>query len=87
MARKLDPREIILQRYIIEILNQLERPRRYGELQSKIKTRRTLSTKLSKLKRYGLIDVTPILVGNRYVSSYAITAKGKKILQLLEKLK
>lgn len=86
MTRELDPREIILQRYVIEILNELKKPKRYGELQLKIRTRRTLSAKLSKLKAYGLIVVKPILMGNRYVSSYSTTEKGKKILKLLEKI-
>ena len=57
-----------------------------GELRNKIKTRRTLSTKLSRLREYGLINVVPIQVGNRYVSSYIITDKGKRIMRLLEKM-
>jgi DNA-binding HxlR family transcriptional regulator len=86
MKDELDPREIILQRYVIDILRELKTPKRYGELQAKIRTRRTLSTKLFKLKKYGLINVVPILIGNRYVSSYSITNKGKKIINLLEKM-
>ncbi|MGI0100190.1 MAG: hypothetical protein ACREBH_00480 [Candidatus Micrarchaeaceae archaeon] len=57
-----------------------------GELQSKIKAKITLYAKLSKLKDYGLINVVPTRVGNRYASSYSITSKGRKILRLLDKI-
>ena len=87
MQKRLDPRDIILQRYVLDILRELKTPKRYGELHDKIKTKRTLSTKLSKLKKYGLIKVTPIQVGNRYVSSYVITNKGRKINEVLKRLK
>jgi DNA-binding HxlR family transcriptional regulator len=83
---KADIRDIILQRYVLDILRELKSPKRYGGLQKKIRTRRTLSSKIAKLRGHGLIEVTPILVGNRYVSSYALTEKGKKIIRLLEEM-
>lgn len=86
MPKGQDITDIVLQRYVREILRELNTPKRYGELQSKIKTKRTLSAKLIKLRQYGLIDVKPIQVGNRYVSSYQLTDKGKRLKRLLEKI-
>lgn len=86
MREKRDIRDIVLQRYVLDILKELATSKRYGDLQKKIKTKRTLSSKLVKLKEYGLISVTPILVGNRYVSSYKLTEKGKETLKVLEGL-
>jgi len=81
-----DIRDIILQSYILDILHELKTPKRFGELSKKIKTKRTLSTKLNKLRQYGLIEITPILVNNKYMNSYVISSKGKRVIAVLEKL-
>ncbi|MDE1811150.1 MAG: winged helix-turn-helix transcriptional regulator [Candidatus Micrarchaeota archaeon] len=82
-----DVRDVLLQPYVIEILKELGHPKRFKDLQDKITTSQTLSVKLSKLKRYGLIKPIPIEIDGKYVNAYTLSEKGKKIIKILETIK
>lgn len=81
-----DIRNIILQAYVLDILRGLKTPKRFGELNKIVKTKRTLTTKLSKLRAYGLIEIAPVMVNNRYTNSYRLSKKGHKLIEVLEKI-
>ena len=86
METEPDIRRIVLQKYVLDILRALKTPKRFGELNLIVKTKRTLTGKLYKLRSYGLIEIAPAMVNNRYTNSYTLSAKGKRLLELLEKI-
>lgn len=86
---KIDTLQLVFQSYILDILKQLEKePKRFTELRVYVKTKRTLSIKISKLLEYGLIEVFPQLVTGklRYANYYKLTKKGKQILERIAKI-
>jgi DNA-binding HxlR family transcriptional regulator len=78
---------IISQPYVLDLLNAMEKPKRYKELVLVCKNERTLTLKLKILHKNGLIDVAPIREGNRYFNSYKTTKKGVKVLKMIGELK
>ena len=86
MKSESDVNSIILQAYVLDILRALKTPKRFGELSKIVETKRTLSTKLAKLRAYGLIEVAPIMVKSRYMNSYILSNKGKRLVEILEKI-
>jgi DNA-binding HxlR family transcriptional regulator len=80
--------KIIAQPYVIEILNELKKPRRYKELKSVCKNDRTLTKRLKMLKGMGFIEIIPIKnEEDKFLNSYRITKKGKELLNEVKKLK
>ncbi|MBU6392249.1 MAG: hypothetical protein KGQ83_08425 [Planctomycetes bacterium] len=53
----------------------------------KITTAQTLSVKLTKLKKYGLITSVPVSIKDNYANGYVLTDKGRKIIKVLETIK
>ena len=82
-----DKLDTLFEPYIVNILQLLsDKPKRFGEIMTKIKNRRTLSIKLSKLRSLGLVETTSIVVDGKYMNGYMTTEKGKKVLKMLEKV-
>ncbi|MDE1859809.1 MAG: hypothetical protein KGH67_04745 [Candidatus Micrarchaeota archaeon] len=81
-----DIRDLVLQPYIIEILKELQSPKRFKDLEGKITTGQTLSVKLAHLKKAKLIEIVPIMVNNRYANGYKISKRGIKLMKALEKI-
>lgn len=77
---------LIGQPYILDILNALGKPKRFGELNYVCKNERTLSKKLGLLRQNGLIDVMPVLVKNRYENHYKLTAKGEEFMKKIKNI-
>ncbi len=83
---KKDILKLMLSPYALDILSLLNTPKRFSELMAKIKNGRTLSAKLSKLRKYGLIKTTGVVVKDKYYNSYVISQKGKSTLNMIRKL-
>ena len=84
---KLNLLQLVLQPYTLSILHGLENePKRFSDLKKYVKNDMTLSTKLSRLVSYGLIEIVPLKTGKRYTNGYIITKKGKEIVAKLEKI-
>ncbi len=85
--RKLDILKLVMQPYVLTLLNALDKPKRFNDLVRLFKSRRTLTIKLSKLKTAGLIVYYPIETENGYVNAYLISKSGKSLLKKLERFK
>ncbi len=84
---KLDIIRIVLQPYVLDILHALENePKRFVELKKYVRSEMTLSSKLSRLLKYGLIEIVPLKTERRYMNAYIISKKGKEIVKKLEKI-
>ena len=81
---KSDLSSIILQRYVLAILKELKKPRRARDLRKLVKAKRTVSTKLAKLSEHGLVETIPLKMDGRFVNSYVLTEKGRKLVRRLE---
>jgi DNA-binding HxlR family transcriptional regulator len=84
---KLDVLKLVMQPYVLPLLNALDKPKRFNDLMGLFKSRRTLTIKLSKLKKMGLIEYSPIETDKGYANGYAISKKGKEFIKKLNKLK
>jgi DNA-binding HxlR family transcriptional regulator len=83
---KLDVLKLVMQPYVLTLLNALDEPKRFNDLIGLFKSRRTLTIKLTKLKEMGLIEYSPIETNKGYANGYVISKKGKEFLKGLEKL-
>lgn len=83
---KFDLVQLVMQPYVLDILKALDKPKRFNDLLKYVKNRKTLSLKLPKLMKYGLIGHHPLKTENGYVNSYIISKKGKEIVSKLEKI-
>lgn len=84
---KFDIIQLVMQPYVLDILNELDKPRRFNDLRECVKNGRTLSLKLSQLLKQGLIEKSPLKdEKGSYVNSYVISKKGKEIVKKLEKM-
>lgn len=81
-----DIKDFILQSYVLGILKELKNPKRFNDLAKTIKNRGTLTVKLAKMKRWGLIQTRPKKIEDNYVNTYTLSKKGKTLLNTLEKL-
>ncbi len=82
---KRDLLQVMLQPYIIDILHVVEaEPKRFRDLKKYVKNDMTLSSKLSKLLDYKLIETVPMKTERRYINGYITSKKGKEILGKLE---
>lgn len=78
---------LLLQPYTIEVMKaMIDQPKRFMDLKRYVKNEMTLSTKLSKLLKNGLIEFAPVLTEEGYVNAYKISAKGKRVLKGLHTL-
>ncbi|MDE1804682.1 MAG: hypothetical protein KGH59_02785 [Candidatus Micrarchaeota archaeon] len=84
-TRKFDLVQLVIQPYVLKILYALNEPKRFSDLLRTVKNRRTLSIKLLKLRKYGLIGYFPMKIKGRYANSYIISEKGRKLVNKLEK--
>lgn len=82
---KLDVLKLVMQSYVLPLLNALDKPKRFNDLVRLFKSRRTLTIKLSKLKKMGLIEYSPIETDRGYANGYVLSKKGKELLRRLEK--
>ena len=87
MEERFDTLKLVMQPYILALLNSLDKPKRFNDLVKSFKSRRTLTIKLSKLKGVGLIEYCPIETEKGYVNAYVISNKGRELLKKLNKLK
>jgi DNA-binding HxlR family transcriptional regulator len=78
---KLDTLQLIMQPYNLDILNALSTPKRFNDLIKYVKNRKTLSLKLPKLMKHGLIEHYPFKTEKRYVNSYVISKKVRNCLR------
>ena len=85
-GEKFDIIQLMMQPYVIDILNALDKPKRFNDILKYVKNRKTLSLKLPKLMKYGLIEHFPLKTPKGYVNSYIISKKGKDIVNKLERL-
>jgi len=83
---RLDVLKLVMQLYVLSILNALDKPKRFNDLLGFFKSRRTLTIKFSKLKKMGLFEYSPIETDKGYANGYAISKKGKELLRWLEKI-
>ena len=83
---KFDLVKLTMEPYVLDILNILDKPKRFNELAGYIKNRKTLSLKLPKLMKYGLIEYAPMKTDKGYANAYIITKKGKDLVEKLNKL-
>ncbi|HVA83220.1 MAG TPA: winged helix-turn-helix transcriptional regulator [Candidatus Aquilonibacter sp.] len=84
---KVDVLNVILEKYSIQILRLLDgKPMRFMEIQEHIKNARTLTLKLTKLQKSGLVEAAPIKVEGKYVNSYKISKRGHEIVKTLKKI-
>lgn len=83
---KFDLVHLVMEPYVLDILHALDKPKRFSDLIQYVKNRKTLSIKLSKLLKYGLVEHFPLKVADGYANSYTISKKGMKLLKGLEKL-
>lgn len=84
--RKFDIIQLVMQPYVLTLLKDLGKPKRFGDLVKLFRSRRTLTIKLSKLKENGLIEDYPLRTEKGFANSYIITKKGKEIVKKLEKI-
>lgn len=82
---KLDVLKLVMQPYVLPLLNALDKPKRFNDLVRLFKSRRTLTIKLSKLKKMGLIEYSPIETNKGYANGYVVSKKGKELLRRLKK--
>lgn len=85
-ASRFDLVQLVMQPYVLDILKALRKPKRFNDLLKHVKNRKTLSLKLPKLMKYGLIEHYPLKTENGYVNSYIVSKKGKEIVNKLEKI-
>lgn len=85
-GRKFDVLQLAMQPYVLVLLKALEKPKRFNELVRLVKSRRTLTIKLTKLKDKGLVEFYPLKTNNGYANAYVISKKGKEIVKKLEKI-
>ena len=83
---KRDILKLMLSPYALKILELVATPKRFNELRETIKNARTLSAKLSHLRKYGLIKTAGMVVKDKYHNSYVISQKGKDVLRMIRKL-
>ena len=83
---KLDALKLVMQPYVLPLLNALTEPKRFNELMKLFKSRRTLTIKLAKLKEMGLIEYSPIETNKGYANGYVISKKGRELVKKLNKL-
>ncbi|MGI0141042.1 MAG: winged helix-turn-helix transcriptional regulator [Candidatus Micrarchaeales archaeon] len=83
---KFDIVQIIMQPYILDLLKELKKPRRFNDLRKTVKNGRTLTLKLQRLRKYGLIEDFALKTEKGFVNSYIISKKGKDIISKLEKI-
>ena len=72
--------------FALRILNALQTPKRYADLIDICHNERTRTKKLRALENAGLIESVSIKVGNKNCTSYKLTPKGQRALQLLQEL-
>ncbi len=78
--------KLVGQPYVFEIMEALNKPKRFSELKHVCKNEKTLSKKLNLLRQNSLIDVMPILVRNKYENHYKLTTKGEAFLKKLKEI-
>lgn len=83
---KFDAVQLVMQPYVLTLLKALDKAKRFNELTELFKSRRTLTIKLSKLKKTGLIEYCPIETERGYANAYIISKKGKELVKKLEKI-
>lgn len=79
--------QLAMEPYMLDILNILNEPKRFNGLIKCVKNRKTLSLKLPKLLKYGLIEYYPIKTDKGYANSYVISKKGRELVKKLNSLK
>jgi len=79
--------QLAMEPYVLDILNALKEPKRFNDLIKYVKNRKTLSLKLPKLLKYGLIEHYPLKTDKGYANSYVISKKGKEVVKSLDKLR
>jgi DNA-binding HxlR family transcriptional regulator len=87
MKERLNIIRLIAQSYVLEILGELKRPRRFKELRAVCGNKRTLSKKLDMLENIGFVETVAVKdQAGRYVNMYRITRRGKLLLVRLKQL-
>lgn len=78
---------LLSQTYALDILDALnKKPLRFSDLASCSPNERTRSQRLKELENIGLIHTASMKVGKRYFVHYALTDKGKLILQKVKEI-
>ena len=85
--KKFDILQLAMQPYVLTLLNALDKPTRFNDLVKLVRSRRTLTIKLNKLMKQGLIEYHPLKTDDGYVNSYVISDKGKEVVKKLDRLK
>ena len=85
-SNKTDVRNLVLQSYILDILKALKTPKRFSDLAKIIRNKGTLSKKLSKMKKQGLVQTIPKRIKDNYVNFYSLSRSGEALLGKLRKL-
>jgi DNA-binding HxlR family transcriptional regulator len=85
--RKFDILQLAMQPYVLTLLTALDKPKRFNDLVKLVRSRRTLTIKLTKLMKHGLIEYHPLKTNDGYVNSYVISDKGVAVVKKLDKLK
>ncbi len=83
---KFDIVQLAMQPYVLTLLKSLNKPKRFNDLVILVKSRRTLTIKLSRLMKTELIEYYPLKTEQGYANAYIISKKGKELLKGLEKL-
>jgi DNA-binding HxlR family transcriptional regulator len=82
---KADILDVLMGSYSIHILELLkDGPKRFKDLKQLTKSDATLSTRISKMREFGLIDVVSIMIKKKYVNCYRLTSKGIRVLKALK---
>ena len=88
MIKKIGLFRLIAKPHVLEILNELKtKPKRYITLRKVCNNDKTLSKKLETLQENELIKTVAVKFRGKYANCYALTEKGKKVLQEIEELK
>jgi len=85
-AGKFDVVQLVMQPYVLDMLNALNKPKRFSDLLKYVKNRKTLTLKLSKLLKQELIEHYPMKVKEGYANSYIISKKGREIIDKLDRM-
>ncbi|MDE1846147.1 MAG: winged helix-turn-helix transcriptional regulator [Candidatus Micrarchaeota archaeon] len=82
-----DTLKVVLQPYVMGLLWLCRNtPKRFKNLREYVRNERTLSQKLQKMQRYGLLDVAPVKIEGKYVNSYRTSKMGTEMVQKLERI-
>ena len=71
----------------LEILEELNQPKRYSQIKHLVSSDKTLSERLKELEENKLITTVIIKIANRPFIHYQLTSKGNDVLKKIKEIK